>query len=263
MDIENINFFNNNGINIAWKEIGKGEPILLIHGFASTAYVNWVATGWVDFLVDAGYRVILMDNRGHGRSEKLHDPKCYYPKVMAQDAINLLEYLNISQAHIMGYSMGARLSATIAVIKPELVKTLIMGGLGIGITKGTGDWQTVAHALLAESLSQVTDLRGRMFRKFAEHNKSDLKALAACVETSKEELTIAELEKIQAATLIVVGEKDEIAGDPFELADIIKNAKAISIPRRDHMLAVGDKIYKQETLEFLKNNPILGEYSES
>lgn len=244
--------FQRDGLQLSYFDEGdpSGAPVLLIHGFASSAAVNWVHPGWVKTLGDAGYRVIALDNRGHGASDKPHDPEAYYPAVMAEDAVGLLNHLGIPEAHIMGYSMGARISAFMAVAHPERVRSLVFGGLGIGMVDGVGDWDPIADALRAPSLDVVTHERGRMFRAFAEQTKSDRVALAACIETSRVLVTRDEARKIDAPTLIAVGTKDDIAGSGQELADLMPNARAIDIPNRDHMLAVGDRVFKAAVLEF-------------
>ena len=114
--------FNSDGVEIAYEMAGEGEPILLIHGFASTGRVNWWDTGWVKTLTEAGRRVITIDNRGHGNSEKLYDPVFYPGSEMAEDARRLLDHLGIDQADVMGYSMGARISAYLTMNNPGRVR---------------------------------------------------------------------------------------------------------------------------------------------
>lgn len=244
--------FQHDGLSLSYFDEGDaaGEPVLMIHGFASSALVNWVYPGWLKTLGDAGYRVIALDNRGHGQSDKPHDPEAYYPLTMAHDAAALLDHLGIPEAHIVGYSMGARISAFLALAHPERVKSLVFGGLGIGMVDGVGDWDPIAEALLAPSLDDVTHARGRMFRAFAEQTGSDREALAACIATSRVLVTREDCAKIDAPTLIAVGTKDDIAGSGQALADLMPHAKAIDIPGRDHMLAVGDKVFKAAVLEF-------------
>ncbi len=154
LNLPQFSHFSRNGLQLAYLDEGdpSGEPVLLIHGFASSAAVNWVHPGWVKTLGDAGYRVIAIDNRGHGASDKPHEPEAYYPSVMAEDAVALLNHLGIPEAHIMGYSMGARISAFLALAHPERVRSLVFGGLGIGMVDGVGDWDPIADALLAPSL---------------------------------------------------------------------------------------------------------------
>ncbi|MBY3220127.1 alpha/beta fold hydrolase [Rhizobium laguerreae] len=244
--------FTHDGLQLAFFDEGDpaGVPVLLIHGFASTANVNWVHPGWLKTLGDAGYRVIAIDNRGHGASDKPHDAEAYRPWVMAGDAIALLDHLGIPEANVMGYSMGARISVFAALANPHRVHSLVLGGLGIGMTDGVGDWDPIADALLAPSLDAVTHARGRMFRAFAEQTKSDRIALADCIRGSRDLVARSDVAKLDMPTLIGVGTKDDIAGSPQELAALMQNAEALDIPGRDHMLAVGDRVFKQAVLAF-------------
>lgn len=247
--------FNNNDVEIAYLDEGEGEPIVLIHGFASTKEVNWVSPGWVSTLTRAGRRVIALDNRGHGQSGKLYDPADYHTTRMAEDVQALLEHLKIARADVMGYSMGARITAFLALKDPERVRSAILGGLGIRLVDGVGLPESIAVALEAPSLAEVTDTMGRMFRAFADQTKSDRRALAACIRGSRQVLSKEEVAQIKAPTLIAVGTADPIAGSPHDLARLIPGARALDIPGRDHMLAVGDKVYKAGVLEFLAQRP--------
>lgn len=248
--------FSHDGQNIAFIDEGKGDPILLVHGFASTHEVNWIGPGWVETLLEAGYRVVALDNRGHGDSSKSHDPQDYTPEKMASDAAALLEHLDIRRAHVMGYSMGARIAAFLALANPEQVASLVFGGLGIGMIEGVGEWDIIADALLAEDPASVTHERGRMFRAFADQTKSDRQALAACISTSRALLSPEEVARIAHPVLVAVGTRDDIAGAPEPLAALLPQGEAFAIERRDHMRSVGDKTFKQRVLEFLRENPL-------
>jgi pimeloyl-ACP methyl ester carboxylesterase len=247
--------FKTGDIEIAYLDEGDGEPIVLIHGFASTKEVNWVTPGWVSTLTRAGRRVIVLDNRGHGQSGKLYDPADYHTTKMAEDVRALLDHLKIERADVMGYSMGARITAFLALKYPERVRSAILGGLGIKLVNGVGLPESIAVALEATSLADVTDTMGRMFRAFADQTKSDRRALAACIRGSRQVLSEAEVAQIKVPMLIAVGTTDPIAGSPHELAKLIPGAKALDIPGRDHMLAVGDKVFKAAALEFLEQRP--------
>lgn len=235
---------------------GEGEPVLLIHGFASTHHVNWVAPGWVKTLADAGYRVMAPDNRGHGSSTKSYSPADYTPSRMAGDAAALLDHLNIAKAHVFGYSMGARVSAFLALEHPERVATLILGGLGYGMVDGVGDWDPISEALVAPDPTRITHPRGRMFRAFAEQTKSDRQALAACIATSRQLVREEDAARIAQPTLIGVGTGDDIAGSAARLAALMPDAEAFDIVGRDHMLSVGDRTFKAKVLQFLKDHPL-------
>jgi pimeloyl-ACP methyl ester carboxylesterase len=195
--------------------------------------------------------VIALDNRGHGQSSKLYDPTDYHTTKMAQDVAALLDHLDIERADVMGYSMGARITAYLALEKPARVRAAILGGLGIHLVEGVGLPESIADALEAPSLADVTDPTGRLFRAFAEQTKSDLKALAACMRGSRQTLSRAEVAAISCPVLVAVGSKDPVAGSAEALAALIPGASALPIPERDHMTAVGDKAYKTGVLEFL------------
>jgi pimeloyl-ACP methyl ester carboxylesterase len=243
--------FTHDNIEIAFVDEGEGEPIVLVHGFASTKEVNWVAPGWVTTLTRAGRRVIALDNRGHGQSSKLYDPALYSTTLMAGDVRALLDHLGVARADVMGYSMGARIAAFLAVDHPGAVRSAILGGLGIRLVDGVGLPTSIADALEAPTLLDVPDQEGRMFRTFAEQTKSDLRALAACIRGSRQTLTRAQVAGIHAPVLVAVGTKDDVAGSARDLAALIPGAQTFDIPGRDHMLAVGDKTFKQSVLDFL------------
>ena len=232
-------------------DIVAKTPIVLVHGFASNHVVNWVNTQWVKVLARAGRRVVALDNRGHGQSEKLYDPQDYHANIMATDVRNLLNHLNIQHADLMGYSMGARISAHFNLLFPDRVRATLLGGLGIHLVEGVGLPLGIADAMEAPSAAQLTDPMQRMFRLFAEQTGSDLRALAACIRGSRQTLTPAEAAQLKGPVHIAVGSQDEVAGDPHRLAALIPGAVAFSIEGRDHNLAVGDRTHKEAVLAFL------------
>jgi pimeloyl-ACP methyl ester carboxylesterase len=243
--------FHNGAVEIAYLDEGEGEPILLVHGFASSKNVNWVYPTWVSELKKNGRRVIALDNRGHGDSSKLYDPEQYHIGIMAGDVAALMDHLGIERADIMGYSLGARITGWLAQSQPQRLRSAIFGGLGMGLIEGGGPGETVAKALEAPSLEDVTDPVGRIFRAFADQTRSDRRALAACLRGSRRTITRDEAAGIKVPVLIAVGTKDEIAGSAEALGEVIAGAKVLDIPNRDHMRAVGDKVYKTGVIEFL------------
>jgi pimeloyl-ACP methyl ester carboxylesterase len=243
--------FHSNGIAIAYETHGEGKPILLIHGFGSSGKINWIDTGWVQTLVEAGYAPITFDNRGHGGSRKLYDTKLYFAHDMAEDALHLLDHLGITRCPVIGYSMGARIAAYLCLNHPERVSVAIFGGMGLNLISGLEDSEEIITALTAESLDQVTGRTGRQFRIFADHNKADRAALAACMVNSREPMREADVRRLTTPLLVAVGETDDMAGSAADLAALIPSAEAFTIPRRDHMRATGDPAFKRATLDFL------------
>jgi pimeloyl-ACP methyl ester carboxylesterase len=251
----NMQCFQNGDVGLAYLDEGEGEPIVLVHGFASTKEINWVDPGWVEALTGAGRRVVALDNRGHGQSGKLYDPSAYHSATMAEDVCALMDHLRLGRADVMGYSMGARIGAFLAVKHPERVRSLVLGGLGIRLVEGVGLPESIAVALEAPSLEDVSDPTGRLFREFADKTQSDRRALAACIRGSRQTLSRAQVGGITAPVLVAVGTKDPVAGSAQALAALIPGARALDIPGRDHMLAVGDKVFKAGVLEFLNQRP--------
>ena len=244
--------FQSDGIRIAFIDEGAGEPILLIHGFASSVKDNWTDPGWVGFLTGNGFRVIALDNRGHGESEKLYDTAAYSAPLMAGDARRLLDHLAIPRADVMGYSMGARITAFLALADPGRVRSAVFAGLGGNMVRPMAGSGPIAHALEAESIDDVTNATARTFRAFAEKTGSDLKALAACIRGSREPITREAVATIKCPVLVVTGSEDVIGGKAEDLAALIPGAEALTVPRRDHMRTVGDRVYKEGVLAFLR-----------
>jgi pimeloyl-ACP methyl ester carboxylesterase len=250
-----MNRFRHGDVEIAYLDEGEGEPILLVHGFASTAAVNWVHPSWVTTLTRAGRRAVALDNRGHGASTKLYAPADYHSAMMAEDVRALLDHLRLDRADVMGYSMGARIAVFLALAHPARVRSAILGGLGGRLVGGVGLPESIAEALEAPSLSVVGDPQGRTFRAFADQTGSDLRALAACIRGSRQTLSADDIARIPMPALVAVGTKDDVAGSARDLAALLPQGRALDIPGRDHMLAVGDRVFKQAVLAFLSDRP--------
>ena len=174
---------------------------------------------------------------------------------MADDVRALLDHLDLGRADVMGYSMGARITAFFALAHPTRLRRAVLGGLGIRLVDGVGLPESIAEALEAPSLADVRDPTGRTFRAFAEQTKSDLAALAACIRGSRQSLTRDQVAAIRAPVLVAVGTEDPLAGSAHELAALLPSGRAFDIPGRDHMLAVGDKAFKEAVLRFLAEEP--------
>lgn len=246
--------FSSNGVEIAYYDEGSGPAVVLIHGFASSAMANWYEPLWVKMLSEAGYRVISFDNRGHGASQKLYQSELYRAPVLAEDAANLITHLGLPSVPVMGYSMGARITAFLCMQAPHLVSAAIFAGLAENMIKGVGGETKIAEGLEAPSLDAVTDLQARAFRIFAERTGGDLRALASCIRASRQKISVEELSAISVPVLVAAGTDDEIAGAIEPLVDAVQSGEALPIPGRDHMRAVGDKVFKAGVLRFLSEH---------
>jgi pimeloyl-ACP methyl ester carboxylesterase len=248
--------FHHDNLEIAYLDEGEGEPIVLVHGFASNKEINWVFPGWTTALKNAGRRVIALDNRGHGQSSKPHDPAAYTMTHMAGDTLALLDHLKVDRADYLGYSMGGRIGTYLAFRHPDRIRSASLGGIGASIITGQGRRLQIIEALKAESANEISDPVAKQFRVFAEQTKSDLKALIACMDGLHVEFKKEELASIRVPMLIVRGgDDDDIAGPAAEIASIIPECEYIELPRRNHMTAVGDRAFKEGVIGFLDKRP--------
>lgn len=246
-----VSFFMSGDIRLAFVDVGEGEPVLLLHGFASNLAVNWAGPGWIETLRRAGRRVLALDQRGHGQSDKPHDPAAYGPAIMAADAVNLLDARGVGRADVIGYSMGARIAAAMAAERPDRVRSLVLGGIGLGLLTGRVNAEAAARAFEGSG----PDPDGSAFRAFADANGGDIQALAACLRAQATGVTAATLAAIAAPILVAVGTADGIAGPPDALRPFLPQAEFLSVPRRDHNRTVGDRVFKEGVLAFLLRRP--------
>jgi len=249
--------FDSNGYRLAYSVFGAGPLLVLIHGFASNSRVNWIETGWVGPLLAAGYRVACIDNRGHGASDKPHDPAAYALAKMGADALNLIAHLGERRAAVVGYSMGAKIAAHAALAAPQAIAAAVFGGIGIHAVRDmadTDDTDEIEAALRAPDPGAIASPVGRTYRDFAERTGSDLMALAACVRPSRQSLPADALSGLSTPVLVAVGAKDAGAGAPGALAALMPNAEAIVIEGRDHMRTSGDRQFQAAVGEFLSRH---------
>lgn len=246
--------FESDGVTINYIDEGNGPAIVLVHGFASSLHGNWRTTGIIDALAQNGRRVVALDCRGHGRSDKPHDPEAYGGTKMAGDVIRLMNHLGIEKADLMGYSMGAGISASLLVDHPERFRTIILGGAGDRMLLGGGrppaGSEAIARALEAEDGGRSEDATARGFRVFAERSGNDLHALAAIQRSSRGGLDASKLSETKLPVLILLGEKDDLVGGAGKLAATIPSARYIRVPG-DHITAFDDPKYKNEVINFL------------
>ncbi len=252
-------YFSHQGLRLSYLDngiISDEIPVIMLHGFTASAEKNWLETGWIEQLTKANRRVIALDARGHGDSDKPYDSKVYPSNVMIADSLYLMEQLNIAQADFIGYSMGARMSAFAAINAPEKVRKVVFGGMGGNFKKGMSNPQPIADALLADNLKQVSDRYARRFRRLAELGGNDLTALAHCILSSRQKLDTDSLAKIKAKSLILVGVDDEIAGNPYELQQAIVNSEIAVVDDCNHFNALSNVEFRQTAIDFILDSNV-------
>ena len=171
---------------------------------------------------------------------------------MPADVIRLMDHLAIERADLMGYSMGGLISAYLLVHHPTRFSSVVLAGIGgPAIGRRAFDPQRIADALTASEPASIESEAGRAFRAFAEQGGNDLQALAAIMRSRRALVTPEELARVEKPVLVVVGEKDELVGDPRRLRDAIPGSRLVQIPGKDHLTAVADRRYKKAVLDFL------------
>jgi len=247
--------FDSNGFSIAFDDIGPRDvrcPIVLLHGFSSNRNENWRRLGWYGAFERKGMRAIAMDWRGHGESAKPHDPAAYAREAMVGDVFALMDHLDIEAASIMGFSMGARLALAAALSKPERLRDLILGGVGGRLFDPAPGGNLMAEAMEAEDPESISDPLIRSFRHFADEQSEDRMALAACSRVEGSPITRDDVAQLRTPTLVVAGARDNLAGDPGELARSIPGARAITLPGCDHFSAIPHGLFKAAVFDFLE-----------
>lgn len=237
-------------IEIHFISEGNGSPVLLVHGFGSNLTVNWKGSGWFDYFLSLGRKIVALDLRGHGRSHKLHAPGAYAPEKMGRDILNLMDHLEVRQTDLMGYSMGAWLSMYLLAQAPDRFNNGILGGVGDNFMMESGRGERIAQALVTKSPKSITDATLRMIRDFADHTGGDLRALAAC-SRGVHAGDLPPFGRISQPVLIVGGEKDDFVGPPTRIAGKIPRAAVYIMPGRDHLTLLTDRRFKTAVGDFL------------
>jgi pimeloyl-ACP methyl ester carboxylesterase len=252
--------FSSGGLQIAYDDIqpagGAQGTIVLVHGFATSRAENWRRLGWYGAFERKGYRTVALDLRGHGESDKPHDPEAYGRDALLADIVGLMDHLDLGRVDLMGYSMGARLSLQTAIQNPDRISNLIVGGIG-GRMFGGGPatpapTMTMAEAMKVEDPQTITDPTMKGFRLFADQQGEDRLALAAFTQGRGGAIDKDELGALTVPTLVVAGSRDQMAGDPQGLADAIPGAKAVTLPACDHFSAIPHALFKAAVFDFLE-----------
>ena len=247
-EFETGRFSGDDGVELAWHALGEGRPLLLIHGYFSNAFTNWIRYGHAALIAAAGFRVIMPDLRGHGESDKPHDASAYPPDILAQDGFALITALGLTDYDLAGYSLGGR-TVTRMLVKGARPGRAVLCGMGLdGImdTRGRGDYfrNVLTHLGSFERGSSEW-----MTEAFLKTTKGDPDALLMILDTFVD-TTPAELAAIACPVRVITGEDDDDNGSGRELATAIPGATFRSIPG-NHMSAVTRAELGQEILHFL------------
>jgi pimeloyl-ACP methyl ester carboxylesterase len=243
--------FDSDGVRLRYVMVGPetARPVVLVHGFCSDYELNWVGSRWQETLTGAGWRVIGLDCRGHGHSEKPHDPAAYRLPTMAADVVRLLDHLGAGFADYLGYSMGARIGLEIAARHGDRIGRAVLAGLGQ--VTGSGSAEKIARRMRGDE--SVHDRAAETFYTFAAARPiNDLEALACCILGMQQDPP-PDPTTIDVPVAFMAGDRDPLARGAPELAQQIPGARYVAIEGRNHMNAMPARQFKAAALDFLSN----------
>lgn len=246
--------FDADGLRIHYVIAGDpgGRPIMLVHGYASDYELNWVGSRWQETLSGRGFGVIGIDLRGHGHSEKPHDPAAYSLRAMAGDALRLLDHLGVAEADFLGYSMGARIGLLLCHDHPDRLGRAVIAGIGLrqGTSANARKAQLIARRMRGDAT--VDDPEANMFYNFARARPiNDLEALACCILGDHAALREDQVASITTPVDVIAGDQDVIARDAPQLATRLPRGRYDPIPGRNHNNAVPARDFKAAAIPFL------------
>lgn len=235
MDVQT--FTSLDGQAIAWREVGAGRPVVLLHGYFSDANINWIKYGAAEQIAARGFRVILPDLRGHGDSARPHDPAAYPPDALAMDAAALIAHLNLRDYDLGGYSLGARtVVRMLARGEGAMPRRVILSGMGLSGLTDTGARAAHFRHVLTHLGQHERGSGAWMAEAFLKNSGGDPVALLGILETFVDS-SEAEIAAIGQRTLVLAGEEDADNGSHAALAALLGDAVLVEIPG-NHMSAV-------------------------
>lgn len=245
--------FTSDGLTLAYDSFGPRDArkaIVLVHGFSANRYENFKRMGWYEAIAAKGLRGLAFDQRGHGESDKPHDAAKYDREAMAKDIFALMDHEGIERAHLLGFSMGAHTSLAATLLDSSRIDHLVVAGVGGRIFEAARDPDAMAQAMEAPSPAEIADPLLKSFRHFADEQKEDRLALAACSRGSRTAFTPDSFFALRRPTLVIAGQRDQLAGPPQVLAETIPGAKAVSVPGCDHFSLVSHGLFKANVFDF-------------
>lgn len=243
------------GYELSYEDRAGGDPAILIHGFAASASENWHRPGWTGMLSRASRRVVTLDLRGHGQSQKSDRPQDYAIAAFADDVVALADHLALKKPDLIGFSLGGRV--VLEVLRrhgSRFLLGVVIGGGGRWLEQQDRDPEILPRAMEAEDPSQIADTMARQFRLFADGQGQDRASLAACARGLALEglrLDPDALGRIGNEIHVVAGAADELAGDPAPLGRALGHAKAVRVPGCGHMDCLVQPMVKGAVMDFL------------
>lgn len=237
------------GVRIAWRELGEGRPVVLLHGYLSDAKTNWIRYGHAAAIAARGFRVIMPDLRAHGGSDKPHDPAAYPPDALTQDGHALVAHLELTDYDLGGYSLGAR-TVSRMLATGATPRRVVFSGMGLEGLLDTGRRAGHFQHILANLGKHERGSPEWLAEAFLKTTKGDPVALLGILDTFTD--TPREvLERAPQPALVVCGAEDSDNGSATALAELLPNGRYVEVPG-GHMSSVTKPELGQAIAEFLE-----------
>ena len=242
------NFTASDGVRLAWHELGEGRPVLLLHGLFSNAETNWLKFGHAEEIAGRGFRVIMPDLRGHGKSEAPHEPHLYSPDVLARDGFELIAHLGVADYGLGGYSLGGRISARMAILGAQ-PRRLVVGGMGLKGMLDTGRRADHFRHILTGFGAHPRGSSEWLAEMFLRTTGGDPQAMLPLLDSFVDS-TEPELRAIPMPSLVLSGVDDDDNGPADALAEILPQGRYEAVPG-NHMSAVTRPEFGRAIADFL------------
>jgi pimeloyl-ACP methyl ester carboxylesterase len=244
----------NDGVALHYEVTGSGAPVVLLHGFTSSLAGTWGRRGWIDFLTDNGFRVLGLDFRSHGGSDRVHDASRLTTEKLAADVVALLDHVGVARGAVWGFSMGGGVALHLAMHDPERVERVVVTGVGDAAVNRLHDRRQIAEILAAfeaESAAAVISPTAQAIRRSAEAAGNDPKALAPFLRCGGWPGGLVEQRPVTAPVLLVVADEDQYMAEVDELVRWLPHAHVERLARRDHYSVLDDERLRTTVLRFL------------
>lgn len=241
-------FESDDGHRLAWREAGEGAPLVLLHGFFSDAWTNWIRYGHAEKIAASGYRVIMPDLRAHGDSAKPHDPDAYPPDILARDGLALIDRLGLEDYDLGGYSLGARTVVRMHTLGAR-PRRMIISGMGLsGLVKLGSRADHFRHILenLGKHEKGSPEWMAEAFLKTTGGDPEALLLILNVFTDTPEE----KIREIACPTLVLAGEEDRDNGSHEDLAALLPDATHVEVPG-GHMSCIVKPEFGEAIAEWL------------
>ncbi len=242
--------FVSSGVRIHYVSEGTGSPVILVHGLTSSLDRNWRRPGIIDTLVGADRRVVALDCRGHGESEKPHNASAYGGTKMSDDVVALMDHLDIDVADLVGYSMGGAIAASLLARRPERFRRVVIAGVGDWVLRAGNDPGRLGASRGPRDGPLREMIERWLLQRVARRLGNDPDALTAMRRAERGGLDVQKLADVRCPVLILVGREDRLVGSTDKLAAAIPGAQVLVVPG-SHITAVVDPAFKRAIVDFL------------